>query len=58
MSVALRMIEYQLKQLKLQETREPSQYDPLTEIPNRRSILASLKDRGSLCQQRQQPLGI
>ena len=59
LNVALRMIEYQIKQLKLQENLwNQANYDPLTEIPNRRSILTSLRRQAALCQQRQQPLGI
>ena len=59
MGVALRMLEHQEKQLRLQENLwNQANYDPLTEIPNRRSILASLKRQAALCEQRQQPLGI
>lgn len=59
LNVALRIMEYQVKQLKLQENLwNQANYDPLTEIPNRRSILNSLRRQAALCQQRQQPLGI
>jgi diguanylate cyclase (GGDEF)-like protein len=59
LNVALRMLEHQVKQLKLQENLwNQANYDPLTEISNRRSILASLRRQAALCQQRQQPLGL
>ena len=59
LQVAKRMIEFQQRQLHVQEDLwNQANYDPLTEIPNRRSILQNLQRLASLALQREQPLGI
>lgn len=59
LQVAKRMIEFQQRQLHVQEDLwNQANYDPLTEIPNRRSILQNLQRLGGLAVQREQPLGI
>jgi diguanylate cyclase (GGDEF)-like protein len=59
LQVAARMIEHQTKQKLLQQSLwNQANYDPLTEISNRRSILRFLTRQSEICFQRQDPLGV
>jgi len=59
MEVAKRMMQHQLQQRILQQSLwNQAHHDPLTELPNRRSILSSLERQSTLAQQRNQALGL
>ena len=54
-----RIVEHQLKQQVLQQSLwNQANHDPLTEIPNRRSILRSIERQATLSHQRQNALGL
>ncbi|MEC8276344.1 MAG: diguanylate cyclase [Myxococcota bacterium] len=59
LEAARRVMESQVRQRVVQENLwNQANRDPLTSLPNRRSILKSLERNASICVQRDQPLGV